>query len=268
MRVMLLQPLYLPWIGMFDMMSQCDLFIFYDDAQYSKQSWQSRNRIKTPNGMKWLSISIDRDYKLCTAVSKIRVNHQTGWVERNLAQIKEAYRKAPYFSDYFPTLSDFLLKTRSEWLTRYTAGSVKLIADILGIKTKCEYSSSFNITKSHGAQKVVDICLAVGADEYLDGASGRELYAPDFFSSQGIKIYFHDYEHPVYRQLHGEFISHLSVVDLLFNEGPDSLQILQSGGRNEFKGQFSGQQSGKVVKGNIRKGYYTKCSASNQGPLL
>jgi len=116
----------------------------------------------------------------------------------------------------------------------YTAGSVRLIADLLGIDVRFQYASSFNITRSRGAEKVVDICLAAGATEYLDGVSGRKLYDQEFFSRKGVKIYFHEYNHPVYRQLHGEFVSHLSVIDLLFNEGLNSLAILRSGGKNNF----------------------------------
>jgi len=96
---MLLQPFYFPWIGLFNMMSLCDTFIFYDDAQYSRDSrsgWDARNRIKTPYGVKWISISIDRHYKLGRPICEIKVNQQVKWRERQLNQLREAYKKAPY----------------------------------------------------------------------------------------------------------------------------------------------------------------------------
>lgn len=233
MRVMLLQPFYFPWLGTFDMMSRCDKFIFYDDAQYSRGGWQSRNRIKIYNGVKWLSVGIDRSYKFGTKISEIKTKNSTGWIEKNLAQIKEAYRKAPFFDKYFGVISDFLNR-KFPFLTDYTSGSIRLMAEVLGIDTKFEYSSLYNIMDSGGAQKVIDICKKVGADEYFDGASGREMYEPEFFLKNGIKMYFHEYEHPRYNQLYGEFVSHLSVLDLLLNEGPNSLNILRSGGKNQF----------------------------------
>ena len=218
---------------MFNMLAQSDLFIFYDDAQFTRQSWQTRNRIKTKNGVKWISIGIDRRYKLGMPIRQVSVNHRENWVDHNLNQIRDAYRQARYFEQYFPILEDFL-RTKSDLLVDYTAGSVRLLADLLAINAHFAFSSSFNITESRGAQKVLDICLAAGADEYFDGASGRELYEVDFFARHGVKIHFHEYEHPVYTQLHGEFISHLSAIDLLFNEGPNALTILRGGGRNKF----------------------------------
>jgi len=218
---------------MFDMMSRVDKFIFYDDAQYSKQGWQTRNRIKSYNGVTWLTININKKYKLGTPVSEIRVSHQTGWRVHNLDQIKEAYRKAEYFNEYYPLITNFL-KDKHEKLMDYSVGSIKLVADILGIDVEIEFSSKYNISSSRGPQKVVDICLAAGGNEYFDGSSGQEMYDRAFFLNRGIAIHFHDYEHPKYRQLHGEFVSHMSVLDLLLNEGPNSLEILRSGGKNNF----------------------------------
>lgn len=234
MRVMLLQPFYFPWIGFFDMMSLCDTFIFYDDAQYSRDSkggWDARNRIKTPNGIKWLTISIDRHYKLGASIYAIKVNQQVPWRKRHLNQLAEAYHKAPYFEQYFSKIADFL-KNQNERLVDYSTGSIRLVANLLGMEVDFKFASSFHIDHSRGAQKVIDICQAIGADEYLDGSSGRELYEPDFFSRHGIKIIFHEYEHPCYRQLHGEFVPYLSILDLLFNEGPRSFEIIKSGCRN------------------------------------
>ena len=228
MKAMLIQPLYFPWIGLFDMMDQCDLFIFYDDAQYSKGGWQSRNRIKSYNGVRWLSVGIDRSYRLGEKISAVKVNHAAGWVEKNLNQLEESYREAAYFSQYYPVVSEFM-NSKFDRLIDYSAGSIRLMAGILGLKTKMMFSSEFNILGSRGSQKVVDICLASGADTYLDGATGKDLYDPDFFSNRGINIYFHEYSHPVYRQLYGEFVSHLSVLDLLFNEGERSMEIIRRG---------------------------------------
>jgi len=228
MKAMLIQPFYFPWIGLFDMMDQSELFIFYDDAQYSRGGWQSRNRIKSANGVIWLSVGIDRSYKLGEKINAIKVNHASGWVEKNLNQLYDSYHQAPHFEEYFPIVSKFL-NSKFDRLLDYSVGSIELVRKILGIDKKIIFASQLGITGSRGRQKVVDICLKAGANEYLDGATGKELYDPDFFSKQGIGINFHEYNHPVYGQLYGDFVSHLSVLDLLFNEGDKSLSIIRSG---------------------------------------
>lgn len=229
MRVMGLQPLYLPWVGMFDMMDQCDLFVFSDDVQFSKESWQCRNRIKTPNGVKWVSVSVDRAASSTTPIKDIRVKHEVGWVERNLNQIMESYQKAHYFQPLFNDLRG-VLERNDKHLATISIALIKFLAGELGINTSCMLASDLGI-QARGYERKVEVCKAVGATECLDGASGRELYDTDFFLQHGIRLSFHEYEHPVYSQLHGKFVSHLSVVDLLFNEGPNALDILRSGRR-------------------------------------
>lgn len=228
MKAMLLQPFYFPWIGMFDMMDRCDLFLLYDDAQFVRQSWQTRNRIKTPTGVRWMSVHIDADYRLGTPIREIRVDRRSPWATKHLNQICESYRNAKYFDVYYPLLVSFFQK-RSEWLVDYARESIILVAHLLGITTRIGLSSDFGVRKSRGVQKVVDLCHAAGAEEYLDGESGQELYDPQLFRDQGLTISFHRYVHPVYRQLHGEFVSHLSVLDLLMNEGTASRRIMLSG---------------------------------------
>ena len=232
MRVIGLQPLYLPWAGMFDMMDQCDLLIFSDDVQFVKGSWQCRNRIKTPDGVKWVSVSVDRTVPSTTLIKDIRVKHEVEWIKRNLSQIKEAYRKAPYFQPLFKDLTE-ILERKDTHLETISVTLIKYLAAQLGIYTPCMRASELGI-QARGAERKVRVCKAVGATECLDGASGRELYDTDFFFQHGIRLFFHEYEHPVYSQLYGEFVSHLSVIDLLFNEGPNARDILRSGRTSSY----------------------------------
>src|SRR3990167_11453744 len=228
MRVMLYQPFYFPWIGFFDMVDQCDILVFYDDAQYSKGTWQNRNRIKTYSGVKWLTVGSDRHYTLGMKIHEIKVHLSNGWKEKNLNQIRQAYHQAPFFSEYFPVVSGFISSDFTR-LIDYTSGSIRLITDVIGIKTRFMSSLALNSIKSEGTQKVIDICKAAGAEEYFDGSTGRDLYDTEFFLKQGIMISFHEYRHPTYQQCFVEFVSHLSILDLLFNEGPNSLAVIRSG---------------------------------------
>lgn len=240
MRGMLLQPFYFPWAGMFDMMSRCDLFMFYDDAQFVRGSWQSRNRILSPQGVKWLSVAIDRSGHVGTAIRDMRVNDREGWRERHLNQLREAYRKAPYFDLVYPGVQK-LLRTDTDRLVDFSTGSVLLCARLLGIDTPVAYASALPVGDCRGEQKVMALMRAAGVDCYYDGASGVELYSPERFAAAGLALRFHAYEHPAYRQAPPRedgrtsaappFVPYLSVLDLLFREGPAARNILRSGNR-------------------------------------
>ncbi len=199
MRAMLLQPFYFPWAGMFDMMSRCDLFVFYDDAQFVRGSWQSRNRILSPQGVKWLSVAIDRSGHVGTAIRDMRVNDREGWRTKHLNQLREAYRKTPHFDLVYPEV-ETLLAQDSDRLVDFSTGSVLLCARLLGIATPVACASTFDVGPCRGEEKVIALMRAAGADCYYDGASGVELYAPERFAAAGLALRFHAYEHPVYEQ--------------------------------------------------------------------
>ena len=235
MRMMLLQPFYFPWIGMFDMMSRVDLFVVYDDAQYSSGGWQSRNRIRNANGVHWLSLGIDRKQPLATQIREKKLKNDTGWARRNLSQLQDAYAACPFFDEFFAPVRG-LLESRTDSLLAMNVGSIRLCADYLGIRTPLEYASNLSVDPGlRGADRVVALCKAAGASQYLDGASGRDIYDKALFSRNGVEILFHKYDHPVYRQPFNDFHSHLSILDLIFNEGKSSLEILRSGNGNRFE---------------------------------
>lgn len=217
------------------MMSRADLFVVYDDAQYSSGGWQSRNRIRNANGIHWLSLGIDRNQPLATLIKDKLLKNDSNWVERNLGQLYDAYSRSAFFDDFFVPVKE-LLESGTESLLEMSVGSIRLCAEYLGIRTPLGFSSNLGVDPGlRGAERVMAICRAAGATQYFDGASGRELYDREVFSRQGIDLVFHEYEHPVYRQQYEGFVSHLSILDLIFNEGKSSLEILRSGNNNRFR---------------------------------
>ena len=225
MRVVILQPSYLPWLGYFDQMSNCDAFVIYDDVQFDKNGWRNRNRIKTAQGPQWLTVPVlisGRDFPINRDVE---INNTVSWGSKQIKSIRQNYGKAPFFNDYFDALE--IVLTRSwRFLIDLDMEFIFLLMQQLGMRTKIYFASELNIPKTGKAERLIDICRHLGADAFLEGEAGKNYIDEADFSRAGIRLEFHGYQHPVYRQLHGPFISHLSSIDLLFNHGGAALEIL------------------------------------------
>lgn len=220
------QPVYLPWLGLFHKIALADKFVFFNEVQYLPKDWMNRNKIKTPAGEIWLTVPVLRKGYRDMNTSEIEINNDTDWKRKHLKSILINYKKAPYFENYF----NFFEETYSkDW--RYLADlnehMLKWFLEKLGIETVFVKASDFKFqgTKS---DLVLDMCKQMGADLYIFGTLGKEYANVGDFKRHGIQIVFQEYNHPVYPQMHGDFIPNLSVIDLLFNCGPNSLDIIMS----------------------------------------
>lgn len=225
MRVGILQPGYLPWLGFFEQVYRSDVFILYDDVQYNKHGWRNRNKIKTAQGTQWLTVPVNVNLSEKPLINQVAINNKTQWRKDHLLSIKYNYSKAPYFKQYIKIFEDAYAK---EWdlLIDIDLHFIYQMLSCLGIdKGKIRLSSSLDIG-GDTMERLVNICRHFKADEFYEGAAGKDYIPQGYFEERSIKLEFQDYKHPVYKQLYGEFISHLSIIDLLFNHGPDSLAIL------------------------------------------
>jgi len=224
MRVVVLQPGYLPWLGFFDQMYKSDVFIIYDDVQYDKHGWRNRNRIKTAQGVQWLTIPVLIKKQDNPLIKEVLINNKVDWRRTHLKSIKQSYSRAPFFDTYFEIFEEIYSK---EWkfLIDIDMAFISALMEKLGLTTEIRFSSSLGIT-GKGTQRLVDICLHLGASEYLTGDAAEDYLDESLFRLNGIELQYHHYQHPVYNQLYGEFIPYLSVIDLLFNHGEESLDIL------------------------------------------
>ena len=226
MKIAILQPGYLPWLGFWSQMAQSDVFVLLDDVQYDKHGWRNRNRIKTAQGEQWLTIPVLSSGR--PLIRDVEIDNHTDWRKKHAESLKQSYGKAPYFDLYFPPLARMYAR---EWTLLYcfTCSLVERLRVMLGIGGNVLLASEFRSKSTDRVQRLVDICKELGANEFLEGSAGRgylEGEGEELFASNGIRLVYQDYQHPVYPQLHGEFVSRLSIVDLLFNVGPDSLDIL------------------------------------------
>lgn len=166
--------------------------------------------------------------KFTQTIPQTCIDNGKDWARKHLAAIKNHYCKAPYFDRYFPMLEEGL-NTSWEMLLDLDLHFIRLLDETLGLGTNYILASSLS-PEGKKAELIVNICELVGADEYLNGAMGRGYLSDDLFRERGIRLMFQDYDHPVYRQCYDGFVSHLSVIDLLFNCGDGSRDVILSGG--------------------------------------
>lgn len=227
MTAVIMQPTYLPWIGYFDLMDSADIFVLLDMVQFEKQSWQQRNRIKTGKAeSKWLTVPVVQGLK--QKISDVRIETFNPWRRKHWGTIHQHYGRAPYWNQYSDGLSELYFK---EWdyLFDWNVAVITFLKDQFGIKTQVLRASHMPVSGNR-VGLLVNICHYVNADVYLSPVGSADyIEENNIFAPEGISLIYQQFVHPVYRQLYGGFITHMSAIDLLFNEGPASLGIIRSG---------------------------------------
>ena len=218
------QPNYLPWIGFFHKVSMSDKFIFVDTVQFNKKHVTNRNKIKTANGWQWLTVPVLTKGKFEQKVSEVKINNAVPWQRKQWKAIKLNYGKAPYFSKHGQFFKEIYQK-RWENLSELNEIIIRYIFDVLGIKVEIFKASEINPV-GEKTMLLIDMCKKVGADTYLSGTGAMKYVDHELFKQHGLNHIFQDFQHPVYKQLHGEFLPNMSIIDLLFSHGPESLDII------------------------------------------
>lgn len=234
MRGVILQPTYLPWLGYFEMINSADIYIAFDHVQFVRKSWHHRNRIKGANGAIWLTVPVQqtgRTTRICDA--KIAYG-QGNMLEKHWLTIQHVYNKSRFFQDYKP-LFEKIYSINYEYLSQLNIEIIKTILHILGKKIKFVCSSTLNLHDENlgKTEKIVHLCKEVGITSLYDANSAATFLDTSLFKKEGIGIEFQNFNHPVYRQLWGDFFPYMSIVDLLFNEGDKSLAIIKSGSNRD-----------------------------------
>jgi hypothetical protein len=220
------QPQYLPWLGYFDKMDQADAFCYLDNVQYKKNEWQNRNRLKTAQGWQWLTVPVR--YRFPQKITEVTINTNVHWQHKHLQALSTNYHKAKYFNDYFP-IFESALRQDFETIADLNIHMITLLREILGINNKPVVRSSELSLSENPTGRLIDICEYFSADTYLSGQDGSKYMEIEQFIEKGIQVVVQEYHHPVYAQCFGEFQSHMSIVDLIFNCGPESLSIIRKG---------------------------------------
>lgn len=221
------QPVYLPWLGLFHKIASASTFVSFDGVQYQPKDWNNRNRILGTHGPQWLTVPVLRKGHRERPICEIEINNSVAWKRKHWRAISQTYGKAPYFADYADFLEDVYARDW-QYLTELNDYMLKGFLDMLGIKVTFKNASEMHLQGRKSAL-VLDMCVQLKASKYIFGALGRDYADVEAFRAAGVVPAFQDYQHPVYQQLQPGFTSHLAVLDLLFNCGPQSKEILLAG---------------------------------------
>lgn len=230
MRIGIIQSNYIPWRGYFDFIAQVDLFVIYDDVQFSKGSWRNRNQVKTRHGRKWLTVPVQ--YRLGMAIDEVRIGRTANqsWQDAHQQALSDALGTAPYFADALDLWKEGIAfgdATLSELNVRLT----RLICGYLGITTPIVRSRDYGLTGAK-SERLVQLIKRVGASIYLSGPSAKGYLDEALFAANGIALEYKSYDYAPYPQLWGEFEGAVTVLDLIANVGPSAKEWLQSRSQN------------------------------------
>jgi len=221
------QPNYLPWLGYFHKMARSDIFVLFDDVQLVRgKSFTTRNRVKTANGIHWLTVPVTEKGEL-KLIKDTLIVQDGQWHRKHWKTMQLSYKKAPYFDRYEAEFSQLYTDCQWENLCELNVALLKLVKDLLGINTTLILSSEMNIVE-RGDEKILLILKELKADKYItgEGEGSKRYVGEEAFRENNIELIYQQFKHPVYHQLWRDFIPNLSIIDLLFNEGEKSLQIL------------------------------------------
>lgn len=204
-------------------MRRSDVFVYYDDVQFDKHGWRNRNRIKTLEGPKWLTVPVRHSGLGWPLIKDVMIDGNA-WVRKHTGTLRQYYKDAPFADRYLPEFETLLREPR-ERLVDLDVATTAQLGKWLGIERPIVKTSELNIGGER-SERLLNFCLHFGATTYLSGSAARDYLDVELFRSRGVNVVWQDYAHPTYPQLHGEFVPFLSVIDLLLNCGEDSARLL------------------------------------------
>lgn len=225
--VVIHQPDFLPYLGFFHRLLYADLFIILDDVQFlRKGGWHHRDRIKTKDGAKWITLNVKKA-NLKAKINEITLNNEDGRDKKHLSLIYHSYHKSQFFNEVYPLIKN-LYNEKYDNLIEINLASIKLLLKLFDIKVNIEFSSQYEIS-TYSNQRLVELLQKVQATHYLSGIGTKDYFEPKPYKDASIEVIWQKFDHPIYPQLHGEFIPNLSSIDMLFNCGIEkSREILRS----------------------------------------
>lgn len=224
--ICILQPGYLPWLGFFDQLDQSDEFVLFDTVQYDKHGWRNRNKIKTRQGEQWLTVPVLTKGEAYQTIAGVRINNDDKWQKKHVSSIKQNYSRSKYYEIAQNVCS--VIQTPQFLLKDLDYAIIKCLMKHLGINKHLWFSSSLDSAGGKNG-RLIKIIKQLGGDKFIEGSAGSSYIDLQMFKDAGISVSFQEYQHPVYDQLYGDFVPYLSVLDLLCNCGPKSLEIIRSG---------------------------------------
>ena len=224
--IAILQSNYIPWKGYFDLINMVDEFVIYDNAQYTKNDWRNRNLIKTNQGVKWLTIPVKHE-RLSHCIKDIKIVDNM-WSKKHWTSLSQNYSRSRYFNEYRGIFEQCYLNINSQYLSEVNYMFIETINKILGIETKISWSSDFNLAEGQN-ERLLDICKQCHATTYLSGPAAKSYFDEELAMKENISVSWMDYTgYAEYNQLWSPFEHRVSILDLIFNEGPNTRNFMKS----------------------------------------
>jgi hypothetical protein len=226
-RVAAVQSNYIPWRGYFDLINSVDEFILYDDMQYTIRDWRNRNIIKTANGPLWLTIPVEVKGKYFQKIKETVISDPT-WGRKHWATLTHSYSKAAHFAWLKELFADLYSRPEEKLLSQINYAFIRAICELLGISTTISWSMDYNLIGDK-TERLVDLCKQAGGTHYLSGPAAKAYLEEELFAREGISVSYMDYSgYPEYRQLYPPFEPRVTILDLLFNEGPEAVRYMKT----------------------------------------
>jgi hypothetical protein len=228
MKIVISQPMYFPWVGMFEQIRLCDVYVHYDDVQFSKGSFTNRVQIKTIDGPKWLTVPLD-GIKLGQEIREVRLNNRQKWQESHLNILKQVYAKAPYQQEMLDLVSSVFSQSATT-ISDLSINSIAAICKYFDIAQPDNflYSSEIGLM-GKSSERVLEIVKHLDGSVYITGHGAKKYLDHFLFQSNNIKVEYMDYKKQVYSQLYGQFTPYVSTLDLIANVGRSGKEFINSG---------------------------------------
>lgn len=226
-KIAIVQSNYIPWKGYFDMINMVDEFVLYDDMQYTRRDWRNRNKIKTHDGLQWLTIPVKVKGNYFQKIKETIVIDKK-WQKKHWTALNLNYQKSAHFKEYQDIFENLYLNSDEEFLSEINYTFISEINKILGIKTKISWSSDYELSGGR-SEKLLNICKQSGTMEYISGPAAKNYLNVKLFEKENIKVTWMDYiAYPEYYQLYQPFEHGVSILDLIFNEGESATKFMKS----------------------------------------
>jgi hypothetical protein len=228
-KIAIVQSNYIPWKGYFDLINAVDEFILYDDMQFTRRDWRNRNQIKTPRGLEWLTIPVAVKGRYLQKICETHIS-DPGWGAAHWSTLQHNYAKAPYFSRYREPLEAAYLGNADLELSKVNHRFISIICGILGIRTRISWSMDYRpLAEADATRRLADLCRRAGGTHYLSGPAARDYIDPKVFETAGVSLAYFDYSgYPEYPQRFGGFEHAVTVLDLIFNAGPEAPRYMKT----------------------------------------
>ncbi|KAB2878372.1 WbqC family protein [bacterium] len=227
MIISIIQPCFVPWLGYFEQMAVADIFVYLDDVQYTKKDWRNNNQLKSPYGVKPIHVPVGNASR-STLIHEALISYNSKWEDDLINKITEWYKKAPFFEEIMGIIKPIVFG-KYEKLVDLNYRLNSAICNYIGINTPISYASNIPKKATERNSRIVEICTHfTGVDLLYDGKSAQSFIDIELFKQNGITVIFQDYIQSSYRQLWGDFVPYMSVIDVMMNCGKESKNILMS----------------------------------------